>query len=233
MAIATEGMKLEALKDQYTQQKTLFNIGKHFEKGSINERLSIEHHFNFKSLLGNTYSINNFKMYLTYQNAKPAWINTPLRSEDYIFMKTKGVKRDVPNYWNIITLVLVDRILADKKLVNDMNNEFKGSVLDTIRIMPMIEVKRGITKVETFNDKLKTYGIISGINIRQIVSEYRNRFGDDVDIEALDKDVYKEFKNSVKSDILDRIFSNLKSDNLFDGFDDSITNDDVRAAYLR
>jgi hypothetical protein len=236
MAITSKSVKLEDLKYERTKRtndKTIFKVGKHFENGSLQERLDVEHHYNFKSLLGNTYSLNNFMKYLMYENARPVWINNELKHEDYAFMKRKGVKRNVPNYWNIVTLVFVDRVLADKQLITDADRAFPGEELNDIRIMPMIEVKRGITKVETFNDRLKTYGIISGINLRQIVNEFRDTFGTGCDAKELNSEDYKKFKTNVKTKIINKIFVNLKSDNLFDGFDDNVTNDGIKEAYLK
>jgi len=240
MAIVTKTTNLEELKDLHRENKVKSNnsmlklkIGKHLEANSIGERLNIDHAFKFRSLMGNTYSVGNLMRYLSYKSAKPTWINMELKPEDYAFIKRNGEKRDVANFWNILTLVFSDRLLADKELINDINNAYKGDDLSRIRIMPMIEVKRGLIKEEVFNDRLKVYGIITGIHVRLIVEAFREAFGEEVDLSTIDKDVYKTFKFNIKTKIITRVFENLKSDNLLDGLESDACNEEVKEAYLK
>jgi len=238
MAISTKSTSLEELKDtrkvKHNKNKnSMLKIGKHLEVNSIGERLNVDYAYKFRSLMGNTYSVGNLMRYLSFKNAKPTWINTALRPEDFAFIKRNGEKRDVANYWNILTLVFSDRLLADKELINDINNTYKGIELDRIRIMPMIEVRRGLIKEEVFNDRLKVYGIITGIHVRLITEAFRETFGDDVELSTIDKEVYKVFKLDVKNKIITRVFENLKSDNLLDGLDSDANNDEIKEAYLK
>ena len=238
MAIFTKCAKLEELqdvskRDRKVNDNVILRTGKHLDVKSIGNRLNIDYHYKFTSLMGRSYSVGNIMRYISFKNAKPAWINTALKPEDHAFIKRNGEKRNVANFWNILTLVFSDRLLADKGLINDINNSYKGGMLSKLRIMPMIEVKRGLLKEVVFNDRLKVYGIITGIHVRLIVEGFRDVFGEDVDLDTIDKELYKTFKQNIKAKIIDRVFDNLKSDNLLDGLDSDANNDDVREAFLK
>jgi len=229
--MSKEKMSLEDLKDLGTQRNdtVMLKVGSHLEEDSLGHRLSIDFAANFKSIFGKTYSIGNVMRFLSYENAKPVWINSQLRKNDYAFIRRSAIKRDIPNFWNILTLVTVDRILSDEDLIRDVIGEYDDQI-DAIRIMPMIEVKRGVLTEEIRNDKLKVYGIIAGIHLRTIVNMFIDEFGADVaDIDAKD---YNAFRLKVKEVVINKIMDNLKSDNLFDGLDGKTTNEDIVKAFL-
>ncbi|RLF08135.1 MAG: hypothetical protein DRJ64_01605, partial [Thermoprotei archaeon] len=138
----------------------ILKVGKHFEKGTINNRLNIDYVFNFTSLFGEIYSVGNVMRYLSYTNAIPSWISGPLRKEDHMIIKRNTTKRDVPNYWNILALIISDRIIADKQLIIDVLALYPGDSLEKLRIMPMHKVKSGLLNEEVFNARLKVFAII-------------------------------------------------------------------------
>jgi len=237
MAIEAKGMKLEELKEEHNRRGskrdeliTLY-VGKHLNSNDIGFKLNIDHEHRFRSIFGNTHSIGNVMRYISYSGAKPSWINNPMCKEDYVFMKRSNKKRDVPNFWNILTLILTDRLLSDRDLLEEVNTAFPGNDIDKIRTMLMIEVKRGLIKDVIFNERLKVYGIILGIHLRLIISEFRETFGE-ASIIDLNNDDFKEFKLNTKTKIIDRVFENLKSGNLLDGLDTDASNGDIRKTFL-
>jgi len=237
MAIEAKGIKLEELKEQHKDSSkkrndlTTLYVGKHLNKDDVGYKLNIDFEHKFRSIFGNTFSVGNVMRYLSYQDAKPSWINSQMRKEDFAFMKRSGKKRDVPNFWNILTLILTDRLLSDRDLLEEVNSDYPGESIDSIRTMPMIEVKRGLIKDIIFNDRLKVYGIILGIHLRLIINEFRETYGD-VSIIDLDSNEFKKFKTNVKTKVIDRVFENLKSDNLLDGLDTDANNEDIRKTFL-
>ena len=237
MAIEAKGMKLEELQEKHNHrgskrnELTTLYVGKHLNNDDLGFKLNIDYEHKFRSIFGNTHSIGNVMRYISYSDAKPSWINSSMRKEDYAFMKRSSKKRDVPNFWNILTLILTDRLLSDRDLLEEVNSAFPGNDIDKIRTMPMIEVKRGLIKDVIFNERLKVYGIILGIHLRLIINEFREAFGE-TSIIDLDNDDFKEFKLNVKTKVIDRVFENLKSNNLLDGLDTDADNEDIRKTFL-
>jgi len=207
-------------------------VGKHYDKDSISFKLSFEAPANFHSIFGHTYSIGNVMRYLGYENSKPNWINKPLTQKDHMYIKRKGVKRSLPNYWNIVTFVVVSRLLSDHKLLEQVNKEFPGEELERIRIIPTVLVKRGIITEEIKHDRFNVYGIVMGTQLRLIINEFRETLGEDFNLSALDAEKVNEAKTNVKHKVIDKVFANLKSDNLMDGLGLEISNEECAGDFL-
>jgi len=235
MAVLSDALEQQGFKRSIGNIKV--KIGPHFKDldgiNSINYRLSHTCQYKFVSIFGEIYSIGNVMAYLRYEGAKPAWITSHINKKDYDTTRKFSNKRNVPNYWNIISLIIVDRLLADKQLIDDINAKFPNEDIYAIRLIPTTIVRRGLIEEEANNEKLRTYGIITGINVRDIIIEFRNTFGNNAKATELDKDKFKEFKTKMKQIVIGRVMDHLKSDNLLDGVDSSVSNEAVIERFLK
>jgi len=189
----------------------------------IEDRLHPIYKYEFKNnIIGRT---NMIKKVLLILNRKPeAWVylDKPFNARNREAIKKIPVIK-LPYYWELIRLIVADRILADKELVNwikDLNDETE------FRIMNMI--KRGVMKSYTPE---RRYGKLNYIynDIRNIISDV---FEDIEDVTKLTADEYKSLKNQVK----ETVFENIKFEgNLLSGIvpDEKFDKDKFKEDYLK
>ena len=208
-------------------------VGAHYDEGTLGSDLDPDKHLRFVSIFGDTYSVGNVMRFISYADSKPYWINSPIKGGDFANMRKGGAKQDVANYWNIMTLVIVDRLLSDTKLLSRVNDAYQGSAIDDVRVLPVLSIKRGVISKLTANSRLKVYGIILGVNLREIVNRYRKIFGEAFTSTDCDSENTKIVNREIREWVFGKVMANIKSDNVLDGIDANVSNDDLRKEFLR
>lgn len=183
----------------------------------------------FSTIFGRAYSLENVIKYVMLDGYKPAFINNRLNKADYAYIKRLGLRK-VPNYWNIVTMLVADRLFADRELLEQINKEYDN--IDDLFAVIYVTVRRGVVKEEVPNEKLRTLSIILGNLIKDIIKAYRENNGDDVNIAELNLEDFRNTKLKVKEAIFSKITDHNKSDRLLDGISDT-TDEEVKKAFLK
>ena len=192
--------ELTGIKDKISSDNTI--IVAPFSTDEIGRELHPSFKFSYKSIVGELYSLQNGMRYLNANKFNIKYLNRPLDKTIYneIF---KGGFKTVPNYWEIVKLLTIDRILADKDLVYKLYLNL--TELNFFVFKPKIVLKKGIISETVDNDKLFIYGKILNNLVKTIITELKNYkvYDDDLTIEnlrtSISKKDYKEFKTKVKS----------------------------------
>jgi len=197
------------------------------QESSIGRMLHPNTPFRFKSIMGELYSLSNGMFFMNTVNFKIKWLNEELTSARYKAIR-KSPKKNVPNYWEVVKLLIVDRILQDGVLLDKLMKEIPQDT-ENIYFKPVVKIKRGVLTSIIKNDKLHIYGVI----LSKIVKIIRNSFKEnniediyDVDEIAFSKAI-KDIKEQVWTDALER-----SNGQLLASINDSVTNEDLYRAFM-
>lgn len=213
------------------KQKTPIIVAS-YSDDSIGKRLHPDYPFSYNSILGELYSLGNGMRYINSIKFDIAKLNKKINTAEYIKIN-QGGKKFIKNYWEIVTLLTIDRILADKKLVYDMVETYSDDV-SNIEFILKYKLKKGIIHEEIVNNKLYIYGKILTSLVNKVVSAYNNYIkSDNVEIDNIrdmSNKTYKYLKNKIKEDVFD--IAVTKADgNICEGLVD-INNDELKKAFL-
>lgn len=186
-------------KDKITMDKTIDILSyKHtVDKNSIGGALHPDTFFSFRCILGNVYTLGNAMRFLNSTEFNPSWLDKQLTDKSFRTIK-RGKGRSITYYWELVTLLLTDRLLADKRLLSVLQSELNE--YDNVKFVPKIKPNKGIITGLMVNNKLKTYGVILDKIVPMVLDEYRDM---DISIGKLSKSVYKRKKDIVKKKIWD------------------------------
>jgi len=221
-------MLKEKLMSTYKNDKIIHKMAL-YSNDILGKQLHPDYKFSFKSILGELYTLGNGMRYINSEELDIKYLSKPLNNK--LFRKiVRGKFKDVPNYWGITELLLVDRLMADRELVFSLYKELE---IDKFTFVPYIKLKRGIIPTEVINDKLRGYGYVVTDVINKLIISL-NIFIKDrniVDYTKLDKKQFKEFKGIFKTSIFDNIESNSKTTNITYNLVD-ISNNELRKIYI-
>jgi len=184
------------------------------------DRLHPKHVSKFKSrLLGDVMSIENVMYYLNKRKAGISILDKVLTDKDR--ERLDGYKtHHVPNYWYAIELVVLDKILSDKELLNEI---LKMKNLKEKRIEIYSKIKRGAIEINEVDSKYIKYA--KGLKaILNIIADVRDELGI---TEINNDDDYKIFKKRVTEEVVKDIEKRLKTE-----FLDIISTEDMKKAML-
>jgi hypothetical protein len=197
---------------------------KNIEELTIDERMACKLHplypAKFISIYGPTYSMKNLMSILKSDDKYFKYINSVLKGKDLSEL-INATPRHRDNYWGIIELNMVDRLFKDKKLLNYLLKHYDDIFVNSKPIV-YNTAKRGIVNVDVV-DKITTRYVKL---IKNIVDEV---FSYTININDLDKESFKDLKIKVKTNILEKVFSESDTEQLID----SISNNELRDAYLK
>lgn len=205
----------------------IINISSFEPEGSIGLLLHPNTHTEFKTILGPLYSMSNGMFFLNSSVFKINWLNQPLDNDKFKIIR-KNKKRNVPNYWELVKLMLADRLLQDKDLLVKLAKEFPEDIDGTV-FNPVLKIKRGILTEVITNDKLYIYGIILSRLVQHIVTLLRS--GEIGDYEHLTNAEYKLLVTNIKKyvwdDIIDRVDNNILA-----AINDDMDNDTLKKEFM-
>lgn len=144
----------------------------------------------------------------------------------------RDAKRNVihlPYYWEIISLVALDRVLSDGKVVEAIENMSEEDLNKNVVIMDLI--KTGVITRYVENSKFRKLGNIYK-EIFKLINE--NPRPEEV-LNCKEKEEYKkrykEWRLGVKEKYFDKVIESIEGDQLLKGLSDA-TNEEVKAKYL-
>ena len=207
-------------------------VAKYYPENTINYKLNPDAPHKFKSILGDTYSLGNGMKYFGFEDFKLAWVSKSLSNHENMIIK-KSSRRDMPNYWNVVTLLLHDRLLQDRELLQQMNEELAGDLIRKTSFIPYLKIKRGIIIDEIPNDKLRIYGRLLNSHGKRIIYRIREELGENNDIRELPDDAWDDFTTMLKKEYVDIMLDHLKSPNLMDGINVEVTNEEIIDAFMK
>lgn len=171
--------------------------------------------------------MSNGMFFLNSSVFKINWLNQPLDNDKFKIIR-KNKKRNVPNYWELVKLMLADRLLQDKDLLVKLAKEFPEDIDGTV-FNPVLKIKRGILTEVITNDKLYIYGIILSRLVQHIVTLLRS--GEIGDYEHLTNAEYKLLVTNIKKyvwdDIIDRVDNNILA-----AINDDMDNDTLKKEFM-
>jgi hypothetical protein len=216
-----------ALKDGRVKSNLIkiFPPKKDSENNRVIDRLHPKYNKPFYSILGKLPNIENAVLFLSRKGFPVKKISKELTNEEIAKInRSKG--REIPNFRYIVELVATDKILADKELVNEI------LAIENLKDKKYIiynEIKSGVvTNIEPdhkYSKYAKSVKVISRF-IQDVANEKNIE-----DVTKLDKDEYKEFKNTVKTKIFEDILSRVKGP-IMDQVSE-ISNEELFKEYLR
>lgn len=212
-------------------QKTSIVVAS-YSDDPIGKRLHPDYPFSYNSILGELYSLGNGMRYINSKEFDIAKLNKKIDTAEYIKIKQGGMTF-VKNYWEFITLLTIDRVLADKKLVYDMVETY-GSNVSNIEFIVKYKLKKGIISEEIVNNKLYIYGKILTKLINKVVSVFNNYINSDNveinNIRDMSSATFKHLKNIIKEDVFKNTV--VRADgNISEGLV-NISNEELKKVFL-
>jgi len=193
-------------------------------------------HFTF---IGKVYNMLNAMNLINKDDEALKYINRKLTFEDITDIKKMKTK-NVPRYWDIIKLILVDRIFSDIELLKEIYAyEFPKDFWLFETIIPL---KRGMITTYVTADKHTYYNKVLKdviVELKEKLEEYENELNTDSlddynsDIEIVDTgllenyDVIKTFKQKFKKHIIEKM---LEKDNGI--ILNNVTNKELKEKYI-
>ena len=190
-------------------------------EGKLNE-LHYTFPFKFVSIFGMVGSIENVMLFLNKENFPISKLGKILSNKEKGIIKKKK-SRSIPNYWFLIELVTLDRILADKELVNII---LKDEDLANKKIYIYDKIHKGIIDTIIPTEKNSRYGYIlrmlfQAILDYSVVEGYKS-------VEDITK--YKDFKNDIKEIVFNTLME-IKNTPFLEGVTDT-TDEELKEKYL-
>lgn len=190
-------------------------------KVNVNNPLHPKTPHNFNSILGQLYSVSN-AMYFINTDMDPRLLKRELTNSDMTAIY-KASRHNVSNYWEIVKLLIVDRILSDKTLIEELRNKYKetGELDDYVIVHNQ---GHGIINTEVPNFKLATYGV----KLTEVVHLILTTGGE---LEKLNSKEFKVIKQQIKENIFQTVLKRC-SDNIATGVAD-VTNDELYKQFMK
>ena len=188
----------------------------------------------FITILGKVNTIRKPYNYLIFKNYNPRWLNIePTRKERLAFKRYRKA-RNKKDIFEILKLIIADRLFADRELLQEIKEEFKNSTtLEDILFVPYIYVETGVIKKLVPAPKDKTYGVILTRVLRFIFKTFEEELGEDFNFMELDKEKFHEIKLKAKERIWEDVISRKIGETLFEGIEDELTDEQVKENFLR
>jgi len=203
------------------------NISTFEPAGSIGKLLAPNTRYKFESILGTLDALLNGMYYLNSSVFKLNWLDKKLSTAEFATIR-QGSKRNIPNYWEIVKMLVADRLLQDRTLLNKLVVELSENVDDVV-FVPIIKIKKGIINTIVKNDKLYIYGIITTRLIQDIVKTLRSM--DVVDVNTMDDEVFSKFVSDTKLKVWDDVLQRANG-NVAKVINDELTNNELLKAFL-
>ncbi len=182
----------------------------------------------FSSILGELASSGNGMRFINHTGFKMSWLNRSLTKREYGIMKQGGT-RNVPNYWELIKLVLTDRILSDRVLINKLIESVAGDV--ELKFTCKIKIDKGMMlNQEVDNDKLFIYNVLLGKVVKFIVKEYKEVF-DDIDIFTLSIHDLNRLNLDIKEQVWSSVIERTKDVDIAKNLTE-ISNEELKKIFM-
>jgi len=181
-------------------------------------KLHPEYPFRFTSIFGPIPNLDIAIKYIKYE-----------LSPDYLVthkMPKKTKMRKSKQKWLLLELVAIDRLLAEKKLVNWIVEEDPA---DGKKFRIIREVKRGVLTVEV---REKDIGVPLALRVayNEVRKGFLERLGDRKVLD-LSKEEYKKISKEIKAAQFDKL-AEISRQPLFAPIDESVTNEMLRKYYV-
>ena len=173
-----------------------------YREDAVESQLSIEYIKDrpFNSIFGKLRSLKPIIWLINYDNFNPIYLTKPMSPKERTAWFKKRIKRFMPNGTEIFKLVVADRLLSDRGLLQATRNkinEIADGDIENVLLVPYIKIKRGIISVEKPNRNLKVFGIVLTRTLRIILDTFK-----DIDnIPEMDKDAFHDKKLIAKEKI--------------------------------
>ena len=206
-----------------------------YKEDEVESKLALEYILNkpFNSIFGKLKSIKPVIWLLNYDNFNPIYLTKPMTPRERTNWFKSRRKRYVPNSTEIFKLVVTDRLLSDKDLLQSVAEkiqEVSNGNTEQILFVPYIKIKRGIITTETPNKNLRIYGVVLTRVIRFIMDEFK-----DTDIRELSKEEFHERKLKIKEKVWEDVQHYAKDhpilNNLLEGME--ISDDELKERFMR
>ena len=205
----------------------IINISTFELEDSIGALLHPNTPYRFYSILGPLYSLSNGMFFLNSTAFKIGWLDSKITNDEFKIIR-RSPKRNVPNYWEIVKLLITDRIVQDKPLLIKLVKDLPEDV-DNVLFNPVLKIKRGILTEVIKNDKLYIYGLILSRLVQFIVKYLR---GPEIgDYENMTDAEYKQFVQATKEYIWEDVKERSKG-NILSVINDSINDDDLLKEFM-
>lgn len=222
--------KLEELGEVTGYNKPIvIDIAAYAEPGSVSKQLHPDTPKRFKSILGDLYSLGNGMRYLNSSKFKLSWLSKELSKNEFNEIR-KGGSKNVPNYWELVKLLAVDRILSDKQLILDIDKLTSKEGINRYLFTAKLHLTKGILDEYIVNDKLKVYSIIVTRIIKDTINELKDGA---VHMDDATMENFKAFKTSYKEKVWEDVVKRATNGtNIAEGVSD-ISDEKLKAAFLK
>ena len=147
-----------------------------------------DYQYSFNSILGRCWTLGNGIRFINNDEFKLNWLGRRLSKQEFNAVKYSD-KTYIPRYWDIANILLVDRILSDKKamklLIDITTNDAKNKLIT--KFVVYFNYIRGVFTKEIPVEKLTVYSLqltVLANNLRMIAKELEI---DDVETVNLEK----------------------------------------------
>jgi len=183
--------------------------------------------YSYKTFIGNIYSIGNAMRYIAFNNFKPEWLDKKLDDKNIKALRNGG-NREVSQYWGLVRLLLADRILSDKVLINKI---LAIEDVKNIKFTSLIKQNKGILEATYVVNKKH---IVYCKFLSDILITITEAFKDcKEDITQMDNRTYKTIKTNIKVGIFEDVLKRSGPDHaILESFSNK-TNDELKEVYLR
>lgn len=163
---------------------------------TITDNLHPKFPFTFKSFFGKIYKLTNALFYVNSTDFPIDLLSKPLSKDDYDRIR-ESPRKHVPNYWSIIKLIIFDRLLADRKLLSDLQDTVTD--IDGLDIVIIHTMVSGVLTENVINNKLITYSKY----LTEVLKEILKAF-EDKQISGLHNSDYKVIKTNIKKKAIEK-----------------------------
>jgi len=222
--------KLEELGEVTGYNKPIvIDIAAYAEPGTVSKQLHPDTPKRFKSILGDLYSLGNGMRYLNSVKFKLPWLSKELSKSEFNEIR-KGGSKNVPNYWELVKLLTVDRILSDKQLIMDIDALTAEEGINRYLFTAKLHITKGILDEYIVNDKLKVYSIIVTRVIKDTINELKDGKNP---IDETTMEDFKAFKTAYKEKVwFDVLKRTIEGTTVAEGVSD-ISDEDLKKAFLK
>ena len=207
-----------------------------YREDPVESKLALEYIVDkpFNTIFGKLRSLKPVIWLLNYDNFNPIYLTKPMSPKERIKWFKSRRKRYVPNGTEIFKLVVTDRLLADKELIQSVRDKIKelnGGDAEQVLFVPYIKIKRGVISTETPNKNLRVYGVVLTRVVRFILDEFK----DVENIKELDREEFHKRKMNVKAKVWEDVQHYAKDHPILVNLikDTSIDDEELKERFMR
>jgi len=198
------------------------------KSGDIFEVLHPHYEKSFTTFFGRVKSIRHLMLFLNRETFPASKLNKTLNPKELrTYLRDKI--RHVPNYWYILELAAVDKVMFERDVVKEVLK------MEDLKDKPVVIydlVKKGILTTYERNTKYNRYGKVLKVIFLNI-KDGADKLGikEDVINDNISAADYKKFKNTVKETLLQDILGRIKEP-LLTGVMDNTDIEEFKKIYM-